>query len=615
MSHSQDVKKNYIRFGSHYLSRLFLLSVLTGLLALIVLYSMVLHPIAVNQWLRFQSKPEFKLDSPHLASFTGVARLLLSDGSLLFEGRVEDAAAQGEGRLFEGESLLFEGEFSQNMFHGFGTLFSSAGLVRYTGNFEVNKFHGEGRLYDEYGNLKFEGNFINGIFYGHGTLHYVIDGISYTYAGEFAAGAQTGFARLYRNGRLKYEGDFKDGVFQGAGHLYFDDGILQFTGGFSNGLFDGNGRLFFENGSLQYDGSFSAGMFSGDGRLFFENGSLQYDGGFSADMFSGSGRLYDENGNLVFIGDFLNNEFHGQGVLFDSLGRRIYDGSFIQGLHDGSGRLFLDGVLLYEGGFSRGMKNGEGTLFDVRTGFPAFRGKFFEGARMEYGIEFDEDGNPVIEAEQALPPPDPVTLLGKSYSDVINMLILAGITVRAELSEDNLFAIDENSGVLYRFSIGSNAEPGVLTCVYYFGSLSAGGMVVGSDISLAPALPDHSDVVGLPEIIVLGYSNAHRGQNISATDVQGAAFISGVHTITAFYEVVPLETSATDLSETISSDSAVQSESEIPQLSDDESFEPEHSSEAASDKEDFDENPNAPAENPMPVRRVLFIRIRLTAAG
>jgi len=588
MSHSQDVKRSYIRFGSHYLSRVFLLSALTGVLVAIVLYSMVLHPIAVNQWLRFQSKPEFKLDSPHLASFTGVARLLRLDGTLLFEGRVEDAAAQGEGRLFEGELLVFEGEFSQNMFHGFGTLFSSSGLVRYTGNFEANKFHGAGRLYDDYGNLKYEGNFINGIFYGHGVLHFVIEGISYTYAGAFAAGAQTGFARLYRNGRLRYEGDFKDGVFQGDGHLYFADGILQFAGGFSDGLFDGTGRLFFENGMIQYDGSFSAGMFSGNGRL------------------------YDDYGNLVFIGDFLNNEFHGQGVSFDSSGRRIYEGGFIQGLRDGNGRLFHDGVLLYEGGFSRGMKNGDGTLFDVRTGFPAFSGKFFEGARMEFGIEFDEDGNPIIEAKEALPPPDPVTLLGKSYDDVINILMLAGIAVRVELSEDNLFAIDENSGVVYRFSVNSTAAPGFLTCIYYFGLLPAGGMVVGSDISLAPASPDHSDIVGLPEIIVLGYSNVRWGQNISAADVQGAAFVSAAHTITAFYEVVTSE-----VSETMSFDHdfTAEPEPEAPMLSDDESFAPEYSLEAVTDEEKFDENPNAPVESPMPARRILFIRIRTTAAG
>lgn len=458
MDSKTRVPAGYLPIGKRFISYSFFLFISLGILALAMLYATSLHPIAVRLWYSWRQMPVFAIDSPHLADYSGNARLVLPDGAPLYQGGVEGANANGWGELYENGALVYEGEFLQGFYHGTGTLYYASGRPMYHGGFMSNSFDGSGVLYDKSGEIIYEGLFSEGVYSGLGTLNYRLNGQQYTYVGSFTSGVRNGSGRIYKGTALIYDGEFKDDLRHGSGAEY-------------------------------------------------QNGALLYTGSFASDEYSGAGKLYDAQGQPE------------------------YDGDFLFGLPDGAGKLYSGGVLLYDGEFSRGKYNGDGTLYDILTGFPVFSGKFLDGHPMEAGVRFGSDGIPATEAPSPpTPRPDPASLLGNSYSDVLHALSLSGIAVKEQLMDGLQLAIDEDSGVIYRFS-----DPGHLVSVYYYGLMAADGIIVGADISDFAATAGRKAEITTAEMLALGYSNALWGREAAASELDCAVFAGKTRTITAYY--------------------------------------------------------------------------------
>lgn len=462
MARKQTTRAGYIRAGKRYVSLSFLLTLFVGFLALLTLYATAIHPLIVQKWLEMQSVPVFKIDSPYLTDYTGTVRLVRKDGSTLYEGSVANAAANGEGRLYENGALVYDGSFSENMYQGKGKRYYPDGTLMYEGSFEANTFAGEGVLYDGDGNIMYRGMFTEGLY--------------------------SGLGKLYRDGSFIYEGSFELGLCNGEGTEY-KDGVVTYSGSFANGLRDGQGTE-------------------------YKDGELLYTGGFSSGKYSGSGKLYGKDDTL------------------------IYDGEFLSGKYNGRGKLYEKGVLLYEGEFSGGKYNGEGTEYDTATGFPLFSGKYSYNVRMKAGIEYDENGKPAAESETPAPRPDPLSLMGRGYSDVQTYLAKAGIAVREQAADENtLFLIDADAGIIYSFSLIEKGIPDAVTRIYYYGLLAADGIVVGSDVSDITRAENGSAGLNTPELLVLGHSNALWGRDISASDAHGLVYAGDIYAVTAFYQL------------------------------------------------------------------------------
>ena len=175
--------EGYLRIGKRYISHPFLLTVLLGFLALLTLYATVLHPVVILAWYQLQAMPTFRLDSPYLAAYEGNARLVLLSGSLIYEGSLKEAAANGRGKLYDDNILIYEGDFVQNMYQGKGKLYNQDGFLLYEGDFIQNLYHGEGKLYNPDGYLLYDGEFVQNLYNGEGKL-YNPNG-SLLYAGGF----------------------------------------------------------------------------------------------------------------------------------------------------------------------------------------------------------------------------------------------------------------------------------------------------------------------------------------------------------------------------------------------------------------------------------------------
>ena len=154
-----------------------------------VLYSTLIHTHVIQFWYAQQELPVFKLDSRYLSRYSGRAQLLLSDGSLLYEGE-----------LLGGQR------------HGTGTLCGTSGEIVYDGMFENNLYHGAG------------------------TLHYIENGTAYTFSGTFHNGVESGSGQLFRGDALIYDGEFAHGLYEGQGKLREDDKL--YDGAFVAGLYE-----------------------------------------------------------------------------------------------------------------------------------------------------------------------------------------------------------------------------------------------------------------------------------------------------------------------------------------------------------------------------------------
>ena len=208
----------------------------------------------------------------------------------------------------------------------------------------VSKFFENGDHY--MGDMKF------GVPDGSGTLNTIMDGMGYTYVGEFKRGKKNGRGNLSsKDNKYNYDGGWKDDKKYGIGTL-FDNGD-KYTGDFVDDKYNGNGTLCGKNGEI-YECEFKDGKQNGLGRVTlvngdiyignFENGKIcdqvsikykngeSYDGYYKDNKKWGYGCFNFKNGDS-YVGDFENDLFNGEGILTKSNGE-IQKGIFKEGVFE-----------------------------------------------------------------------------------------------------------------------------------------------------------------------------------------------------------------------------------------------------------------------------------------
>ena len=208
----------------------------------------------------------------------------------------------------------------------------------------VSKYFENGDHY--MGDMKF------GLPDGNGTLNTIMDGMGYTYVGEFKRGKRNGKGNFSsKDNKYNYDGGWKDDKKYGIGTL-FDNGD-KYTGDFINDKYNGNGTLCGKNGEI-YECEFKDGKPNGLGRVTlvngdiyignFENGKIcdqvsikykngeSYDGYYKDDKKWGYGCFNFKNGDS-YVGDFENDLFNGEGILTKSNGE-IQKGIFKDGVFE-----------------------------------------------------------------------------------------------------------------------------------------------------------------------------------------------------------------------------------------------------------------------------------------
>ena len=211
----------------------------------------------------------------------------------------------------------------------------------------VSKFYENGDHY--IGDMKF------GLPDGNGTLNTIMDGMGYTYVGEFKKGKKNGRGNLSsKDNKYNYDGGWKDDKKYGIGTL-FDNGD-KYTGDFVDDKYNGNGTLCGKNGEI-FECEFKNGKPHGLGRVTLVNGDVyignfeegkicdqvsikykngeSYDGYYKDNKKWGYGCFNFKNGD-TYVGDFENDLFNGEGILTKSNGeiqKGIFkDGVFVQKL-------------------------------------------------------------------------------------------------------------------------------------------------------------------------------------------------------------------------------------------------------------------------------------------
>ena len=208
----------------------------------------------------------------------------------------------------------------------------------------VSKYFENGDHY--MGDMKF------GLPDGNGTLNTIMDGMGYTYVGEFKRGKRNGKGNFSsKDNKYNYDGGWKDDKKYGIGTL-FDNGD-KYTGDFINDKYNGNGTLCGKNGEI-YECEFKDGKPNGLGRVTlvngdiyignFENGKIcdqvsikykngeSYDGYYKDNKKWGYGCFNFKNGDS-YVGDFENDLFNGEGILTKSNGE-IQKGIFKDGVFE-----------------------------------------------------------------------------------------------------------------------------------------------------------------------------------------------------------------------------------------------------------------------------------------
>ena len=208
----------------------------------------------------------------------------------------------------------------------------------------VSKFYENGDHY--MGDMKF------GLPDGNGTLNTIMDGMGYTYVGEFKRGKKNGRGNLSsKDNKYNYDGGWKDDKKYGIGTL-FDNGD-KYTGDFVDDKYNGNGTLCGKNGEI-FECEFKEGKPDGLGRVTLVNGDVyignfvkgkicdqvsikykngeSYDGYYKDNKKWGYGCFNFKNGD-TYVGDFENDLFNGEGILTKSNGE-IQKGIFKDGVFE-----------------------------------------------------------------------------------------------------------------------------------------------------------------------------------------------------------------------------------------------------------------------------------------
>ena len=206
----------------------------------------------------------------------------------------------------------------------------------------VSKFFENGDHY--MGDMKF------GLPDGNGTLNTIMDGMGYTYVGEFKKGKKNGRGNLSsKDNKYNYDGGWKDDKKYGIGTL-FDNGD-KYTGDFVDDKYCGNGTLCGKNGEI-FECEFKDGKPDGLGRVTLVNGDVyignfvngkicdqvsikykngeSYDGYYKDNKKWGYGCFNFKNGD-TYVGDFENDLFNGEGILTKTNGE-IEKGIFKNGI-------------------------------------------------------------------------------------------------------------------------------------------------------------------------------------------------------------------------------------------------------------------------------------------
>ena len=206
----------------------------------------------------------------------------------------------------------------------------------------VSKYYENGDHY--MGDMKF------GLPDGNGTLNTIMDGMGYTYVGQFKRGKKNGRGNISsKDNKYNYDGGWKDDKKYGIGTL-FDNGD-KYTGDFIDDKYNGNGTLCGKNGEI-FECEFKDGKPHGLGRVTlvngdvyignFENGKIcdqvsikykngeSYDGYYKDEKKWGYGCFNFKNGD-TYVGDFENDLFNGEGILTKSNGE-VEKGVFKDGV-------------------------------------------------------------------------------------------------------------------------------------------------------------------------------------------------------------------------------------------------------------------------------------------
>ena len=208
---------------------------------------------------------------------------------------------------------------------------------------DASKFYENGDHY--LGDLKY------GLPDGHGTLNTILDGMGYTYIGEFRNGKKNGRGNLSsKDNKYNYDGGWKNDKKFGVGTL-FDNGD-KYTGDFIDDKYCGNGTLCGKNGEI-YECEFKDGKPNGLGRVTLVNGDV-YTGTFEDGKICGQVSIKYKNGES-YDGCYKDNKKCGYGCLILNNGES-YEGDFDHDLYNGEGKLtkadgeivkglFKDGIL------------------------------------------------------------------------------------------------------------------------------------------------------------------------------------------------------------------------------------------------------------------------------
>ena len=318
--------KDYFKFGEWYISKILLLRIFVGIVALVFFVGYVGIPFLSGKvW-----ASKVVVNSPEYHTANGKVEVFRSDNVLLYKGTMEDGRITGVGEVYNENWLVYTGEFVNEKYHGVGKLYEKDVLV-YEGNFVDNLYQGVGVLYYPNGTIQFTGTFDKGLYHGEGTLRN--ENGTLKYVGKWTEGSYDGYGQVYdENGILQYEGELTLGKPNGTGTQYDEAGKKKYTGAFVDGIYEGKGTLYTEDGSIKYEGNFVQGKFDGNGKLYYEDGTLQYEGNFVDNAFDGSGTLYsEETGKELYQGEFENGIFSGTGTLYNEKGQDIYTGSYYAG--------------------------------------------------------------------------------------------------------------------------------------------------------------------------------------------------------------------------------------------------------------------------------------------
>ena len=308
--------------------------------------------------------------------FDGFGILYSRNGTKIFEGYWKKGKYNGKGTLFyDNGNIQYEGEWEDNNKNGKGSLYYDNGIIQYEGEWKDNKRNGKGTLFFKNGKKKYEGYWKNDKKHGKG-LHYFLYKDNYLEIRDICEDKLVNEDDVieyknrfydYEYEHKCYEGEFDEDKKNGKGTYYYYNGVEKYVGDWKNDKKDGKGTLRDRNQRLIYYGEFSQNrkIF---GSLYDEEG-IKFFGHFENDQYEGFGTLYNNKEKYKIQGYFKNGELNGESTMFLKNGLLepiLLEGSFINGKLDGFIKFYNTESYIINILFENGVKN---TLFEDRLNF------------------------------------------------------------------------------------------------------------------------------------------------------------------------------------------------------------------------------------------------------